>query len=63
MQPQVSLVLDDGTGLPLNLLTITKHATEMHSELRGKNERFVLPVLCPQLTFAFAQKAREPYYF
>lgn len=63
MQPQVSLVLDDGTGPPLNLLTVAKHAPETDPELRGKHARFVLPVLHPQLAFAFAQKVRDPYYF
>lgn len=62
MQPHISLVLDDRRALPLNLITYTKPATETDLELRGKNERPVLPVHSQQ-TFAIVYKSRIPYYF
>lgn len=61
MQPQVSLVLDD--GIALNLPMFTKPLTERDPALRGKNESLVLHVPLSQHTFALVQKAREPYYF
>lgn len=57
------MVLDDGIALPLKMLTFTKPVTETDPELRGKNAKSVLHVLCSQHTSAFVQEAREPYYF
>lgn len=62
MQPHISSVLDDGRALPLSLLTFTKPVTETDLELRGKNERPVLPVHSQQ-TFAIVYKSKKPYYF